>query len=163
MDGSMPVTPELTVAAIVADGGRFLVVEEVVKGRTVINQPAGHVEPGESLLEAVVRETREETARPFTVEAVVGVYWYQPADGGNPYLRVAFAGRCGPEVPGQPLDEGILRAAWFTRDELVARGDALRSPMVLKGIDDYLAGRRLDAAAINWLDLTGLARHATRL
>jgi 8-oxo-dGTP pyrophosphatase MutT (NUDIX family) len=163
MDGSMPITPELTVAAIVADGGRFLVVEELVKGRTVINQPAGHVEPGETLLEAVVRETREETARPFTVEAVVGIYWYQPPAGGNPYLRVAFAGQCGPEVPGQPLDDGILRATWFTREELVARGEALRSPMVLQGIDDFLAGRRLDAAAINALDIPALARHATRL
>lgn len=159
----MPLTPELTVAAIVADGGRFLVVEERVKGRTVINQPAGHVEPGETLLAAVVRETREETARPFTVEAVVGIYWYEPPEGGNPFLRVAFAGRCGPAVPGQPLDDGILQATWLSRDELAARGDALRSPMVLRGIDDYLAGRRLDAAAINALDLPDLARRATRL
>jgi 8-oxo-dGTP pyrophosphatase MutT (NUDIX family) len=153
----------LTVAAIVADGDRFLVVEELAGGRTVINQPAGHVEPGESLLAAVVRETLEETTLPLTVAAMVGVYWWQAPDNPRPYLRVAFSGHCGAPLPGRSLDTGILRYAWHTRDELAARADALRSPMVLRGIDDYLSGQRHDAAAVNTLPLPELARLATRL
>jgi 8-oxo-dGTP pyrophosphatase MutT (NUDIX family) len=159
----VPADVALTVAAIVTDGDRFLVVEELVDGRTVINQPAGHVEPGETLLAAVVRETVEETARPLTVDAVVGIYWWQPPGGNRPYLRVAFSGQCGAPLPGRTLDTGILGTAWHTRGELAGKTGVLRSPMVLAGIDDYLAGRRLDAATVNALPLPELARLATRL
>lgn len=134
--------PELTVAAVVERQGRYLLVEERVAGRLVINQPAGHVEPGESLLAAVVREALEETAWAFTPESIVGVYlWGSPA-GGNPFLRVAFAGRCTAHDENRPLDQGIERVLWLRRAELVARSARLRSPMVLRAIDDYEQGNR---------------------
>lgn len=150
---------ELTVAAIVERDGRFLVVEERVGGRLVINQPAGHVEAGESLLAAVVREAREETAWTFLPDAVVGVYlWGQPAQ--PRFLRVAFTGRCRDLDQSLALDSGIVRTLWLSRTELLARTPQLRSPMVLQGVDDYLAGRRYPLDVIQDLALEQLASRA---
>lgn len=150
----------LTVAAVVERLGRYLVVEELADGRQVINQPAGHVEPGEALLDAVIREAREETARAFTPLAISGVYlWQQPASGER-FLRVVFCGHCGDPAPEQPLDEGILRALWLTRDELAERQSQLRSPMVLRAIDDYLDGQRFPVGMFQQLEPDVLARHA---
>lgn len=151
--------PELTVAAIVEQGGRFLLVEELVGGRHVVNQPAGHVEPGEALLDAVVREALEETAWTFVPDAIVGIYlWGAP---GQPrFLRVAFAGHCQDFDPHRDLDKGIVRTLWLTRDELLSRTPQLRSPMVLRGVDDYRAGRHYPLDLIQDLGLEQLAQQA---
>jgi 8-oxo-dGTP pyrophosphatase MutT (NUDIX family) len=131
----------LTVAAIIERQGRFLFVEEPdkVSGLPVINQPAGHVEPGESLLDAVRREVREETGLPFTPEAIVGLYPLKAANGSD-YFRVCFTGTVPEEAVAAPEDPGILRCHWLTREELATR--PLRSGWVLRCLDDALQGRR---------------------
>jgi len=137
----MTIRPDLTVAAVAERDGRFLLVEERVGSRMVFNQPAGHVERGERLLDAVIRETLEETAWHFTPEALVGIYlWEQPARQRS-FLRFTFCGRVSEHEPHRRLDRGIKRALWLTRTELVTRSARLRSPMVLRCIDDYLADR----------------------
>jgi len=143
-------TPDLTVAAVVEREGKFLLVEESVSDALVINQPAGHVEPGESLLEAVVRETKEESAWLFQPQALVGVYlWGDP--GGPTFLRVAFCGGCRDHDPTQALDDGIVRTLWLTREQILAKEDHLRSPMVQRCIDDYLAGDRFSLDTLKYL------------
>ncbi|WP_371822633.1 NUDIX hydrolase [Methylococcus sp. EFPC2] len=139
-------------AAVVEHEGRFLLVEEhTAAGRLVFNQPAGHVEYGESLLEAVARETLEETAWRFTPQALVGIYlWNRPA-GQAGYLRVCFAGSVDAHDPEQALDEGIERAVWRSRQELLADEERLRSPLVLQVIDDYLAGERYPLSVLKFL------------
>lgn len=139
--------PHATVAAIIEHEQRFLVVEEVKQGQSVYNQPAGHLEAHESLLQAVIRETREETARDFEPKYISGIYrWDQFPDGGERrnrcFLRVTFVGSCHHYDPDQPLDEGIVRTHWLSREELAAQPDKLRSPLVLRCIDDYLAGKQ---------------------
>lgn len=128
---------ELTVAAVVLRDDRYLVVEERVRDRNVINQPAGHVEAGESLLEAVVRETREETAWRFSPTGLVGVY-YWPHEDGRTTLRFAFCGDVDDHRDTQPLDDDIIAARWLSGDELHRRSD-LRSPLVARAIDDFHA------------------------
>lgn len=159
----MVIHPELTVAAIVEQDGRFLVVEERVQGQLVINQPAGHVEPGESLLAAVCRETLEETAWTFDPTAIVGIYHWQKADGTAPFLRVAFAGRCRNHDRNRELDDGIVRTLWLSRTDLLARDRQLRSPMVMRGIDDFLAGHRYPLALLQDLAVEEIALQAARL
>lgn len=143
--------PDVTVAAVTERDGRFLFVEERVRGRVVINQPAGHLEDGESFLEAVVRETLEETGWDFEPRAVVGVYLWRPADTSRSFLRVAFAGELSAHDPARPLDRGILRTRWMTRDELAAAQLRLRSPLVMRCVEDYLAGARYPCGLINHL------------
>ncbi|AON53002.1 NUDIX hydrolase [Herbaspirillum seropedicae] len=138
--------PSVTVAAIIERGGRFLMVEEHSAGGLRINQPAGHLEPGESLVEAAVREALEESAHVFTPTALVGTYLSRNVSSSRgglsvTYLRFAFAGTVG-EPLDRALDEGILRAVWMTRDELAACAQRHRSPLVLRCVDDYLAGQR---------------------
>jgi ADP-ribose pyrophosphatase YjhB (NUDIX family) len=134
--------PSVTVAAIMERQGRFLLVEEEIRGRAVFNQPAGHWEPGESLVQACVREALEETAHDFTPTALVGIYdRHEPAEG-KTYLRFAFCGETGKEQPGRKLDKGILRAVWLTAEELRALSPRHRSPVVMRCVEDYLAGRR---------------------
>ncbi|WP_428607132.1 NUDIX hydrolase [Sedimenticola sp.] len=136
-------TPHTTVASIIEDDGRFLMVEEMTRdGKTVFNQPAGHLEEAESLLEAVIRETREETRWGFRPHALIGIYRWQVPPAETTYLRFCFQGICHDHQPELSLDEGILRAVWMSRDELAANPEQLRSPMVLRCIDDYLAGHR---------------------
>jgi 8-oxo-dGTP pyrophosphatase MutT (NUDIX family) len=131
----------LTVAAIIEREGRFLFVEEPdkVTGLPVINQPAGHVEPGESLFDAVRREVREETGLAFTPEAIVGLYPLKAANGSD-YFRVCYSGTVPAGVDAVPEDSDILRCHWLSREELAAA--ALRSGWVLRCLDDALAGRR---------------------
>lgn len=133
-------TPRVTVAAILARDGRFLLVEESGSAGAVFNQPAGHLEVGESLLEAVVRETREETGWGFVPEGLVGVYRWRTPGPGKTYLRFCFHGQGRDHRPEQPLDTGILGIHWLTREELAGTG-RLRSPLVLACVDDYLHGR----------------------
>lgn len=146
------VRPRVTVAAIVEDQGRFLVVEERdEQGALVINQPAGHVEGGESIVEALVREAIEETAwevRPF---ALVGIYLWSKPDQSASFLRVAVA--CEPlkEAAERSLDQGIERALWLSRDELILRSSDHRSPLVFRCIEDYLKGQRFPLDLIQTL------------
>lgn len=143
--------PDVTVAAVTETDGRFLLVEELINRRLVFNQPAGHVEPGETLLEAVQREVREETAWRFVPQQLLGVYlWHGPH--GRSFLRFSFTGTVSDHDPAQPLDAGILRTHWLSRAELQER--ELRSPLVLRCIEDYLAGRRQPLEAVAQLDLS---------
>ncbi|PMS34500.1 ADP-ribose pyrophosphatase YjhB (NUDIX family) [Trinickia symbiotica] len=137
-------TPHVTVAAVVERDGRFLVVEEETADGLRINQPAGHLEAGETLVEAVMRETLEETAHAFAPEALVGAYmtYIGKPGGGATYLRFTFCGASGAEQPARALDEGIVRALWLTADELRACHATHRTPLVLRSLEDYLAGRR---------------------
>ena len=153
----------LTVAAVVERQGRYLVVEESVDGRRVINQPAGHVEPGETLHDAVVRETLEETAWHFEPAAVTGVYLWRHPGTSERFLRVAFCGDLGEHDSARPLDAEILQAVWLSRAELEQRDDILRSPMVLRAIADYEADVRLPIDSLPSVEWDALARHATRL
>ncbi|MEY8878025.1 MAG: NUDIX hydrolase [Leptothrix sp. (in: b-proteobacteria)] len=142
--------PSVTVAAIVEDDGRFLLVEEETPEGLRLNNPAGHLDPGESPLEAVVRECLEETARAFTPQHLTGVYlsrFERPARAGHAaeditYLRLAFSGTVGEALPGRTLDTGIVRTLWLTLAELRASAARHRSPLVLRCIEDHLAGRR---------------------
>lgn len=146
-------TPEITVAAVAETDGRFLVVEERINRRLVINQPAGHVEAGETLLEAIVREVREETAWLFTAQELIGVYlWRHPATG-RTTKRFAFTGSVSDHHRDQTLDEGIVGTHWLTRAALKSREPQLRSPLVLRCVDDYLAGQRQPLAVAANLDL----------
>ncbi|HEX5092055.1 MAG TPA: NUDIX hydrolase [Burkholderiales bacterium] len=133
--------PSVTVAAVIELDGRFLFVEEIANDRRVINQPAGHLDPGESLLQAVAREVLEETAHRFAPTGLVGIYrWrYDPED--VTFLRFAFRGRVEGVEPGRALDKEILAAVWLTPAELAARRAEHRSPLVQQCVDDYLAGR----------------------
>ncbi len=134
--------PHVTVAAIAEQDDKFLIVEEKVDGQLVYNQPAGHLDPGESLIEAVIRETFEETAWTFQPEALVGIQLWRHPLHGESYLRFSFCGSCREHHAQQALDEGIEQAVWLNRDELIDNSHKLRSPMVLRSIDDYLDGRR---------------------
>lgn len=138
----MSFRPDLTVAAVVEREGRFLLVEERVGSRMVFNQPAGHVERGERIIEAVIRETLEETAWTFVPDALLGVYLWEAVDRQKSFLRITFTGTVHSHDPERQLDRGIARALWLSRDELIARNHRLRSPMVLRCVDDYLAGVR---------------------
>jgi 8-oxo-dGTP pyrophosphatase MutT (NUDIX family) len=137
-----PWKPNVTVAAVVERDGRFLLVEEETAEGLRINQPAGHLDPGESLADAVARETLEETAHAFTPRALLGVYMARSETSDVTYLRFAFTGELGPQEAGRPLDHGILRTLWLTADEVRARKSEHRSALVMKGIEDHLAGRQ---------------------
>jgi 8-oxo-dGTP pyrophosphatase MutT (NUDIX family) len=149
----MPLHPDVTVAALAERQGRFLLVEERIARRLVFNQPAGHVERGETLLEAVARETREETAWRFTSEAFLGAYIWRHPGTGRASLRFTFIGSVTDHDAQQPLDHGILRTHWLTRAEILAHRSRLRSPLVLRCIDDYLAGQRQPLADVGHLDM----------
>jgi 8-oxo-dGTP pyrophosphatase MutT (NUDIX family) len=145
-------TPHLTVAAIIEREGRFLLVEENSDGRIVLNQPAGHVEEEESLTEAVIRETLEESGRRFIPEAIVGIYrWHSPLNGIT-YLRVAYSGHCSDRDRDISLDSDIITTHWFSYAELEERIASLRSPLVMRCIDDYLSGKRLPLNLIDELN-----------
>jgi len=139
--------PSVTVAAVAERDGRFLLVEEETAEGLRLNNPAGHLDEGESPLQAVVRETLEETTLRFEPDALLGVYisrFVRPARGEDvTYLRLAFRGRIvGDPVPGRTLDHGIVRTLWLTPDEMRAAGTRMRSPLVLRCLEDHLAGRR---------------------
>ena len=138
-------TPRVTVAAVVEHEGRFLLVEEQTSEGLRLNQPAGHLESGETLTDAVVRETLEETALTLVPDALVGVYMThidRPDGHAATYLRFTFCGRhLAPSEP-RALDQGIVRTLWLTPDELHQCRARHRTPLVMRSVEDYLAGRR---------------------
>ena len=146
--------PDITVAAVTENDGHFLVVEERVNRRLVFNQPAGHVEAGESLLTAVIREVREETAWLFRPEVLIGVYLWRNPSSGRATMRFAFGGAVVEHDAAQPLDRGIVGTHWLTRTDLQQREGKLRSPLVLRCIEDYLLGKRTSIQAVAQLDLS---------
>ena len=133
--------PHVTVATVVVRDGRLLLVEEAIDGRQVLNQPAGHLEPDETLAEAACRETLEETGWTVRLSAFIGTYQWTAPDG-TPFLRFAYAAEPLSHDPARPLDDGILRALWLTPAELKADPTRLRSPLVWEVVADYLAGQR---------------------
>lgn len=144
--------PSVTVAAIIERDGRFLLVEEETAGGLKLNNPAGHLDPGESPADGCVREALEETAWHFRPTALVGVYlsrFTKAATGEDiTYLRFAFCGEALRHEEGRALDEGIVRALWMTPEEIRASAGRHRSPLLLRCLDDYLAGVRLPLSAI---------------
>ena len=138
--------PSATVAAIIEKEGRFLLVEEHTPEGLRLNNPAGHLDPGESPQQGCAREALEETAHAFEPTALVGIYlsrMQRPSTGEDvTYLRFAFCGQVGPRDPARALDEGIVRTVWMTPEEIRASADRHRSPLVLRCMEDYLQGRR---------------------
>lgn len=134
--------PDVTVATVVVDDGRLLCVEEQADGRLVLNQPAGHLEPDEALVDAAVRETLEETGWDVRVTGFVGAYQWKAPETGRHYLRMAFAAEPVRHDPARALDDGIVRALWLSPDELRQAADRHRSPLVWRVVEDYLAGQR---------------------
>lgn len=134
--------PNVTVAAVIERDGKFLLVEEETDGGPVFNQPAGHWEPGETLAQGAARETQEESAYTFHPEWLQGIYRWRHPRKDVTYLRFAFGGSVSGHDPLQKLDVGILRAAWLTLDEIRALQPRHRSPLVMRCIEDYLAGKR---------------------
>ena len=148
--------PSVTVAAIIERKGRFLLVEEHTQDGLRLNNPAGHLDPGENPIQACARETLEETAFHFTPDALVGIYMsrFDKAVPGQDkplditYMRFAFCGTLGAHVAGQALDEGIVRTLWLTPDEIRACVPLHRSPLLLSCVEDYLAGKRYPTALL---------------
>ena len=134
--------PTVTVAAIVERDGAYLLVREQTRNGVRLNQPAGHLEPGETPPAGAARETLEEAAWQVEPSALVGIYRWDAPDNGATFVRFAYAATPIAAVPGRALDEGIVDALWLTYDEIVARRDEHRSPLVLRCIDDYRAGLR---------------------
>jgi len=136
--------PNVVVAAIVERDGKFLLVEEEADGQVVFNQPAGHLDEGETLIAAVIRETLEETAWHFVPRHLLGMYLWRNEANGRTTVRIAISGDVSHHDPNRRLDHGIIRAQWLRRDELAAQATRLRSPLVLLCVDDFLGGRRHD-------------------
>jgi 8-oxo-dGTP pyrophosphatase MutT (NUDIX family) len=132
--------PSVTVAAVIERHGRFLLVQERVRAGLVLNQPAGHLDPGESLVAACRREAMEETAHPFEPTALIGVYRWTDPRRDFTFLRFAFRGNVG-EATARELDKEIVGVHWLTADEIRSRKAEHRSPLVQQCVDDFLAGR----------------------
>lgn len=156
-------TPHVTVAAIAEQDGRFLVVEEKVHDHLVINNPAGHLESGEGFTDAVRRETLEETGWDFAPDAITGIYLWTSPVLHTTFLRITFFGHCTRQHPERPLDTGIVSAKWMTRAALGNGTVQLRSPLVLRCIDDYLAGRRFPLDLLGCLDSAANHLNAVRI
>lgn len=144
--------PNVTVAAVIERDGKFLLVEEETAQGVRFNQPAGHLEADESLLAAVVRETLEESAYHFTPEHLIGIYRWHADESNTTYLRFAFGGEITGHEANRPLDTGILRAMWLSPDDIRATQARHRSPLILRCVEDYLAGRRYPLELITHYD-----------
>lgn len=145
--------PHVTVATVAENQGRFLVVKEIINKRAVYNQPAGHWEQNETLIDAAVRETLEETAYEFVPKGVVGIYqWTVPDNPSLTFLRLCLHGEAVNHDAARTLDDGIIEADWLSRKQLADNPDDLRSPMVLSCIDDYLAGKSYPLDMLSSLD-----------
>lgn len=146
-----PWYPHLTVATIIEKDGTFLMVKEISDGKTVFNQPAGHVEKDETLIEAAVRETLEETGWHINIDALVGFYLYTSPQNQTTYFRALFAATTLRHDKGRELDDGILDAPWLSLEQVREQSNRLRSPMVLQCIEDYNSGKRLPLDSISHL------------
>lgn len=142
--------PNVTVASIVELDGKFLMVEEESPVGPVLNQPAGHLESNESMEDAVIRETLEETGYRFTPEAVIGSYLWHNGDNETTYYRSTYSGSVCDKIIATELDEGIIRTLWMTRDEIIANESRLRSPVILESLNDYLLGKRYPLDSIKY-------------
>jgi phosphatase NudJ len=144
--------PNVTVAAIIERDGRFLLVEEATAEGLKLNNPAGHLDPGESPADGCAREVLEETAHRFRPTALLGVYlsrvMHRPTGKDVTYLRLAFCGELGQHDPARPLDRGIVRTLWLTAEEIRASIERHRSPLLMRCVEDYLAGVRHPLSAI---------------
>ena len=134
--------PAVTVASVIEREGRFLLVREETRNGPRLNQPAGHLEPGETLPAGAVRETLEETGWHVKLASLVGIYRWSPSDNGATFIRFAYCGETLRHDAVRPLDTGILEAVWLSAEEIAARRAEHRSPLVMRCIDDYRAGRR---------------------
>jgi len=143
--------PHVTVATVVPRDGRFLLVEEDIRGRIVLNQPAGHLDPDEAIQHAAVRETLEETGWDIELDCLLCVQQWRNAESGRQFVRFTFGGVPLHHHADRALDDGIVRTLWLTREEIAAEASRLRSPMVLASVDDWLAGHRLPLDTIRWL------------
>jgi 8-oxo-dGTP pyrophosphatase MutT (NUDIX family) len=143
--------PHATVAAIVENNGKFLLVEEETDRGNRFNQPAGHLEDNESLIEAVIRETLEETAYAFNPEALLGIYHWKHEHNDTTYLRFAYIGSVSNHHPEMVLDEGIIRAVWMTVDEIRSNAKLMRSSQVITCIEDYLNGQKFPLSVVTHL------------
>lgn len=141
--------PSVTVAAVIERDGRFLLVEEDTDHGRLFNQPAGHLDPGETLIRAVSRDTLEETAYAFEPTGLLGVYQYHSGADDVTYIRFAFTGDITAHEPGRALDTGIVQALWLTPQEIRQEAGRHRSPLVMRCVEDYLAGRRYPLAVLH--------------
>jgi ADP-ribose pyrophosphatase YjhB (NUDIX family) len=140
--------PHVTVAAVIERDGRFLLVEEHTSNGLQFNQPAGHLEENESLIDAVKREVFEETAWQFEPEYLVSIQLWRKKPRSPSFLRCCFAGQCHSHDPNQPLDEGIVATHWLTREEILLQQRRLRSPLVSISVDEYLSGQSYPLALL---------------
>ncbi|MDD2833961.1 MAG: NUDIX hydrolase [Methylotenera sp.] len=143
--------PHATVAAIVEENGKFLLVEEITDRGNRFNQPAGHLEDNETLIDAVIRETLEETAYHFEPTALLGVYHWKHTHNNSTYLRFAYIGNVSLHQPQLALDEGIIRTVWMSAQEMRDNAMLLRSPQVLTCVEDYLNGQNFPLSVITHL------------
>ncbi len=143
--------PHATVAAIVEENGKFLLVEETTDRGNRFNQPAGHLEDNETLIEAVKRETLEETAYTFKPSSLLGIYHWKHEHNDTTYLRFAYIGSVSNHQPNLALDEGIIRAVWMSVHEIRSKAELMRSPQVLTCIEDYLSGKQFPLSAVTHL------------
>jgi 8-oxo-dGTP pyrophosphatase MutT (NUDIX family) len=141
--------PHITVACVIEKNGQFLLVEETSAGKLVFNQPAGHLEPDETLFEAAVRETLEETAWHVELTALLGISRYTAPHNGTIYYRITFIAEALSHDPSVTLDAGIEQALWLDLNEIKAQHEKCRSPLVLKSIEQYLAGQRYPLSLID--------------
>ncbi|PCI50091.1 MAG: NUDIX hydrolase [Moraxellaceae bacterium] len=141
-------TPHVTVATLIEKDSKFLMVEEICNDQVVFSQPAGHVEEGETLIQAAVRETHEETGWVVTPTELLGFYTYTSPHNQTTYYRTNFIARAEHLDNSATLDEGIIRCLWLSLDEIKSNQHKLRSPIVLRCIEDYLSGQRLPLESI---------------
>lgn len=144
--------PHVTVATIVEKNQKFLMVEEDLHGKKLLNQPAGHLDQGETLVQAAIRETQEESGWLVEIQYLIEFAQWTSPNSDTHFLRACFAGTAIQHFPEQKLDEGIIRALWMTRDEVKDNLDRLRSPLVLHHIDHYIAGKKYDLDFFSYYD-----------
>lgn len=144
-------TAHVTVAAIVEQDGKFLLIEEETNRGNRFNQPAGHLEDNETLSEAVIRETQEEAAYSFTPTALLGIYHWKHEHNNSTYLRFAYIGKVSNHQPEQVLDDGIIRSVWMSIEEIHEKAMLMRSPQVVTCFEDYLKGQSFPLNTINHL------------
>lgn len=144
--------PHVTVATVVEKDGKFLMVEESLHGKKLLNQPAGHLDEGETLIQAAIRETMEESAWEIEINHLIEFSQWTSPNSNTHFLRACFAGKAIRHFPDLPLDDGVLRAVWMTRDEVKDNYARLRSPLVLHHIDHFINGKKFDLDFFSYYD-----------